>query len=197
MFTPEEIRNGVTGSWRLLLGDPQGLLRFDVTTAGFYRSFGVILLLAVPFVIAGSSERALILETRGIGAEAFPNVAFWIVQTIGFTAGWFAFAVVLAPLARPLGLARTYARLVIARNWSATIGVVPYVVPMLLHLLGFLTTEDFSAFMLAALVFNMGLAFQVTRLAAETSLGLTAALVVLDVLLTMVIGVGVDRIAGL
>lgn len=182
-----EMWNGVLGSWRILRGDAQGMRRFDLSEEGFWRSFGLFVPLLLPVLVGIAAERRLRLATTGIESADFPTVLFLVTQIAGFAVVWYGFPFFLAAIAGPIGLGARFSPLIVARNWSTLLGVVPYAVSALLYAAGLLSPNVFGLLNLIAFLFNIGLGFQVARLAAAVPTGTAVGLVILDLLFTMLV----------
>lgn len=196
MFTPDEIRAGLIGSWRLLKGDARGMTCFDTSIEGFFRSFWVFALLLVPYAISIAGDYKM-QAVRAADPAQFPAGLFLVSEIAGYVLTWFAFPVVLALIARPLGIANRYVPYIVARNWTAPLGTAVYVVPVLLYLFDLVSTRALSGYLLFALLFNLYYSFVVTRIATGAPVAFSAGLVTLDVVLSLLVNALVDRIIGL
>jgi hypothetical protein len=197
MITPDEIRSGVVGTLHLFRGDAGGMRYFDVSTDGFFRSFGVFLLLLVPFVVAIAAQRLMILSGPGWSEPAdFPLLSYFLAQLAAFGAVWVGFPLTVAAMAKPLGLAKTFVPFIVARNWSSLIAVLPFVVINVLYLVGLIDGETVSGLYLFALGFNLYISYQVTRFSAKTPMGMTFGLVALEFALTVLFGILADRLVN-
>ncbi len=196
MIDADEITRSLKGSWRLLLGDPRGMSFFDTSIDGFWRSFGVMILCLPMPLIELSAQRLLPVAGR-IAPEVMQGPLYWLGGLGAYALSWIAYPVLLALLAKPLGIARVYVPYMVARNWTTLIGVVPSLVVTVLFLLGFLPLEAVGPLNLAALGFGLYYAWQVTRIACAAPPGLTGGLVALDFLVSLVVYTAADRLVGL
>ena len=76
MFTSDEIARHAGAAWALFKGDRQGIRAFDMSVEGFWRSFGVIVLLLPAIGIVMAAERSLLLATSAYSQDTFPAGAF-------------------------------------------------------------------------------------------------------------------------
>jgi hypothetical protein len=191
-----ELRNGFSGSWKILKGDPQGMRHFDVSVDGFWRSFGLIVPLLVPVLVGVAAERSLILSRTGMDPRDFPNLLFVAMQLVSYAGAWFGFPLLLAAIAGPLGISGRYSPLVVARNWSSVLGIVPFFVSTLLYAVGLISAQGLGLLTLLSLIFNLYLGYQVTRIAALVQPPAAVGIVALDLVFTLLLANIADRITG-
>ncbi len=196
MFGVAEIVRAFQGSWALFQRREEGLRAFDLTVEGFWRSFGVAVLLIPPLIITSFAERALLLREVGIEPGQFAEGSFWLLQGLGFVVDWLLTPVVLALLARPFGFSSTYVPFVVVRNWTSLLAVCPYLVPAILYLLGIISGGIMVFLTLLAMLTVLYYRFIVVRMALRTSLGLSIGIVLLDFLLSILIGQCLAQIIG-
>lgn len=197
MLSSDEIARSTSAAWALFRGDPAGLRQLDVTFDGFWRSFAVILLLLPAIGILIASERLFILSQTPMSDETFPAGPFVLSRLAAVALDWVDYPIVLALLARPLGLTRRYVPLVVALNWSSLVAVVPITIPSLLHVLGLIGPEATSFFGLFALGVVLRYQYMVTRIAIAGPVGFSIGLVALDYVSGLAIRTLVTGISGL
>ena len=61
MLSGAEIQNGLTGAWRLMIGNAEGLRLLDLTADGFWNSFFAIIV-ALPAMLLGWLPMPMILR---------------------------------------------------------------------------------------------------------------------------------------
>ncbi len=196
MIGGDEIVRALKGSWRLLLGDARGMAFFDLTIGGFWRSFAAMALCLPMPVVELSAQRLLPVAAR-VGPQTLEGPLYWVGGFAAYVLTWIAFPVLLAVVAKPLGLARVYVPYMVARNWTTLLATVPSFVVTAAFLLGLLPLEALGPLNLAALGFGLYYAWMVTRIACATPPGLTAGLVALDFLVSLVVYTAADRLIGL
>lgn len=191
-----EIRAALDGSWLLLRNRPEGMAFFDQSIQGFWRSFGVVVLLIPAFLVARLSVRKLFFEQNLYHPDMFPNGAYWFAHTLGLAADWLLFPVLLAALALPLGISRRYVPFIVARNWTSLLASTPYLVIYSLFLLGILSTEltVFLSYLLLPVI--IWYSYLVTRIALQASLSLAVGIVILDFVLSLLIDQAVGHLWG-
>jgi len=156
-----DIARHVQGLIELASGRSDGLSRFDLSIAGFWRSFALFFLCA-PFYLL------FIAVQRRIGAEqgfSMPDsaVADVIVSLLGNGAGWVAFPAAMVFLARVAGLSASYVPLIIVYNWSAVPITVMQTIPILLYGLGLADLAGASLISLMILPLLLWYLWRVTR----------------------------------
>ncbi|MCX5516622.1 hypothetical protein C3941_22165 [Kaistia algarum] len=127
----------LTGAIELFLGRPSGLKRFDLSFEGFWRSFAALLYILPFFAIVVAADWMTLSQQPD--APALTTLAVARLFDVGLDFG--AMPVVLALLARRLGIQRSYIGYVIVRNWSTLVIVVPQAVISLLFGLGIVSME--------------------------------------------------------
>lgn len=195
MLTREEIARSLSGAWALFLNRREGMQAFDVSADGFFRSFGVILLVLPPYLISVLAEVRL-LEIAGVPAESFPMVWFFAWKIVGLGIDWIALPLVLVVLARPLGIAKRYGAFVVARNWAGPLAMSISVLPSVLFAAGLVGQEVAAILFLATVILVIRYQYLITRIALQTAIAATIGIVVLDLLLSLVIGETINRLAG-
>ena len=196
IFPPGEIGRAIDGALLLLRSDPAGMQRFDVSVEGFWRSFGVLLLLLPAFAIFFAFERAALLSGAVEMAVPYDDTRFYVSRLAALVLGWVDYPLVLALIAGPLGFGRRYVPLVVALNWVSILAVLPMLVPPLLALFGFIDIAMASQLGLFALGLVLWYQYRVTRIAAAAPRLLAAGLVVLDLVLTIGLSDALTALAG-
>lgn len=189
-----EIRAALDGSWLLLRNRPEGMAFFDQSIQGFWRSFGVVVLLIPAYLVAGLADRKLYFERNEYHPDMFPDGAYWVAHTLGLAADWLILPILLAALAMPLGISRRYVPFIVARNWTSLLASTPYLVIYFLFLLGIVSTELTVLLSLLLLPMIIWYSYLVTRIALQASLSLAIGIVVLDVVLSLLIDQAVGRL---
>lgn len=178
----EEIRGGLTGALLLARGNPDAMRWFDLTIAGFWRSF-LALALAYPGVAAMAwCERALLASPPAAGSYLAWESAAYLGESL-------AFPVVMILLARLLRLGGTYVPFIIAYSWSGVWVTVLLLPPLALLSSGLVGFTVGGLLNLLASIAAVYYRWTVTRVSLATS-GLTAlGLVVIDALLSVGIAI--------
>jgi hypothetical protein len=107
-----EMQTAIGGALRLACGDRAGLGAFDASIDGFWRSFRAALVVYPLFlVLVALRVTSAQWETAGVGRVL-------TVETIGFAIAWTAFPLLILQLTRMLGCADRFLRFMVAYNWS-------------------------------------------------------------------------------
>lgn len=194
MIGAREIEASLKGSWLLFLNREDGLKWFDLSVAGFWRSFLVLVLLLPLFWVTSVAEKQLILTETDLVPEDFQATAFWSARLVGLVLDWLALPVLLAAVARPLGIAAAYPAFIAVRNWTSLFVSIPYVLTACLYLAGVMPGGIMYLSWLCLLVMILWFRFQVTRMMLGPSVALALAIVILDFTLSIFIQTAVDRL---
>jgi hypothetical protein len=180
MLTSREIVRSLTGVWLLFRGRSDGLLALDRTVDGFWRSFAVIVLL-LPL-----NALTMFAISRIEGArESFASLFLSGLPVL--VLDWIAFPAALALVARPLGIGRTYASYVVARNWAAPLIAAILMIPFVLQGAGWVETTAAVILSLAAVLVALRFHYVILRVALKTSAAVSVGLLVADFMLTMIL----------
>jgi hypothetical protein len=114
MLTLAEIGPGFYGAWRLALFDPSGMRYFDRSLRGFWRSFMVAILAAVPTALL------IWLHLSGLRVDAGPP-RILAAETIFYVIGWVAFPLVMFYVVPIIDRVDHYLGFIVAYNWASLI----------------------------------------------------------------------------
>lgn len=179
------IRANLAGAWAVMLGREEGLSRLDLTADGFWRSFAVILLI-LPFVVVTMLGEHIIVSAVGAALPPMEGADFaWAFLVM--LADWIAFPVILAILARPLGLAQNYGRFVIARNWSAFITAALAAVLYSIYIAGIVPAGTAPYAILGLLIVSLRFAYKVAKIGLGVPPAVALPVVLVDFLLSLLI----------
>lgn len=195
MPSAAEIQRAFQGAWALLLNRKDGMLAFDLSIDGFYRSFGAVFLLAPLYAIAALAE-ARLLQVDGAPVDGFPYVWFFGWKFAGLGVDWLALPVVLALLARPLGLAARYVPFIVARNWTSPVAMSMSILPSVLYAAGLVGQELAAILFLVVVIGVIRYQYQVVRIALQTTIAMSIAVVAFDLTLSLFLAELMSRLAG-
>ena len=176
-----EVWVALTGALRLARGDPGGLLCFDASEQGFWRSFRAAVL-CYPLY--------LILLAFPIELGDAPQVDAWrvlVVETIHYVISWIAFPLMMLPLVDWLQRSDRFFGFMVAYNLCQVPQTVVFAAIALAGGVGLLSAEgmliaDLIAG-LAALVYE----WYVSRVALAVSRPRAALVILADVVLATVL----------
>ncbi len=185
MFKADEIRRNVSGAWMVMKGDAGGIAQLDTSFEGFWRSFGVfILLLPVIALLTISHFQVLAERSMTIGSNTSGYV---VALLISHALEWVAFPAILAVAARPLRFDQYYVPFIVTRNWASLIFAAVYALPLLLHVLGIIPTGLISLIGLIILIAATYFMFRVTRTCLQVDGAMAAGIIAFDFVLTLAI----------
>ena len=185
IFSLNYIRANVSGAWAVMNGQSEGLGRLDLSIEGFWRSFGVIILILPLIVIAMFGERSIVAHVQ---AEVPPLTGGRIAYNLAVIVfDWLAFPTVFAVLARVLGLSHRYGRFIIARNWATLVTAAIATPVYLLHLAGVLPPTVVPLVLLIVLGVSLRFAYLIARIALDVPVSLALPIVLVDFLLSILI----------
>lgn len=189
MIDLAEIQRSFRGAWRIALGDFRGMEEFDVSAAGFWRSFQAIILM-IPADLLVLAAYARFAEEEGESAAEPFSAGALVLEEVWSILGWIAFPLLLFFAARQLGIADRYAPFVVARNWGGALATLPFAAVSGLYLIGLLN----GAIASLALLVVMLVVIRYLYLLARASLGapplFCGAIVAADILVGLLVTSG-------
>lgn len=190
MLTFAEIANALQGSVMLARRDTAGYSRFDISADSFWRSFLAIALVAPLYLAVSSLGGDPAAGTGPVDVET-PSM---LVRLMVLAAEWVAYPAAMALVTRLLGVQHNYVPYVIVYNWTSVLAMAAVTPPFLLNAFGLIDTQMtiylFVALSLAVIYYR----WYIARTALDTS-GLTAAgIVAFDMVFSMLVGMGVERL---
>lgn len=189
----DEFVRSIGAAWRLFLSDPRGMLGFDLSVDGFWRSFGAIFPI-LPFYLCVVLVERQVRFADPASAAGVSEAYFFVVRALIVAVDWVALPILLGLFARQLGVAQNYASFIIARNWASVLVVVPDTAVTLLFGLGVVSREIAAFLSLAVLLVILRYRYFVARIALGVGIGFAIAITIADLLLSLVINVGLDRL---
>ena len=186
MVTVEEVGRSLRGAAALVSRRPDALDAFDVSAAGFARSFAAFGFTVPAFVVTLALER----RTLGLSIEGlavFDQVPLVIAVGLGHLVSLAALQFTMMFVLRGGPFASRYAAFAVATNWVAAFGSIVLALPSALFLMGLephglaaLLTLAFGAIVLEAQWFA-------TKITLGVRSGIAAQVVVLGLALQIVI----------
>jgi hypothetical protein len=174
MIRAAEILAGFYGSVLLAKRRTEGLELFDATPRGFWRSFWAVGMIALPL---------LLLE--GLHGVFAGNTALAVlIRAIAMVIEAVAFPLAMASVARELGHEDRYIRFVVAYNWSSLVRVAALFPVALITA----ALPQFQPLLLAVLALSLLYEGYIAHVALEVGPGMSAAIVLLDVLIEEAVG---------
>lgn len=133
MPTSEAIQQYLTGAWRLMRGQSDGLDLLDISSDGFWNSFFAIVLVLPVF---GVNWVTLANELAAAGDSLGWRFGIVLRLAVADILAWILPIVLLAAAAGPLGISDRFVPYVIASNWGSVITGWLMLPPALMELVG-------------------------------------------------------------
>jgi len=167
-----EIRYSLQGAWRLFRRDPAGIILFNPTLAGYWRSFWAAIIVAPAFVLLD------VLVNHG---QAEYDLRYLLIHLIAYVIDWTAFPVAMLSVADGMGKRSLYLRYIAAYNWSSLVQMACLLPTALLaiaipHPVTLLLAQGITVWLLVYRAY-------IARIALQTGWGMPIAIVLLDILL--------------
>ena len=183
----EEIVNSLFGSLRLACGDKNGMNYFNTSHLGFWRSFTAAIIVAPIF--------ALLLSVRyAVSSNDVNLFRFVLIYAIAYIIGWVAFPIIINYVTDVLGHGKKFVRYIIIYNWASLLQnfiYLPFAILVEAQLIHG-TAASIIGLCLLSLVF-LYTAF-ITKTALEVSNGIAAAIIVFDLILSVIISATTQKV---
>lgn len=177
MTAGREMRSALAGAFRLARGDRGALELFDRSLEGFWHSFRAAFI-CYPFF--------LLLLTMRVDARAWEmagGLRIVIVETIGYVIAWTAFPLIMLSVTRWIGRADHFFEFMVPYNWCQVPQSLLFVVIGIETASGLSSPPATQGIELAAAVAVLVYEWFIARVALDTSGGLAAAVVAIDLVL--------------
>ena len=181
-----EVQLALAGCLRLARGDRGGLSCFDRSLEGFWRSFRAAVICYPLYLVL------LVMRVSGAEWERSGSWRIITVETIGYVISWVAFPLLMLNVVRWIGRAHRFFDFMVPYNWCQVPQSVLFVLVGLESASGILGAQVGEAIDIVAALATLVYEWFIARVALDT----TGGAAVLVVLLDLVLGVFVSRIAG-
>ena len=188
MLSGSEILHGLTGSWRIVLRDPEAPKHFNLSTEGFFHSFWALALSLPVVFFSTTSLWRLAREIDPSDDTGFPSFA--IVQLGGTLFYWAAFLSAMIAVSRQLKLDAHYAPYVVTFNWGTLFTSIVFAVPLLLYSIGLASGRGAMMLTLPALGILAWYRWQIAREVLGATTSATVGILLLDFALGVVMDQG-------
>jgi hypothetical protein len=196
MSLVREIRRALEGALRLFLFDAGGLRYFNMSIAGFWRSFLATLIAAPLIMVVVVLQDALVRATAEPDMAVAPLATKLGVEIFTYPVGVVLFPIAMIGLSRLLKVTDRYVPYIIAYNWSSVVTALIGLFPLLLFATGFADARSSVAALLGINLVIVVYLWFIARASLAVS-GLTAAgLVAIDVLLSFLLEGIADQLSG-
>jgi len=142
MFLPDplEIGRSIGAVVSLARGDAGGLARLDLSFRGFWRSFGVAILV-LPFALFFTYAERRMWPTAKPDIPVPQPLIHYIAEVLAFVVYWEALPLAMILITRQLHLTARFVPFIVAWNWSNVVTALLLTPPIALYLLGIASTE--------------------------------------------------------
>jgi hypothetical protein len=181
-----EVRQALVGALRLARGDHRGLLCFDRTVDGFWRSFRAAVI-SYPLYLMLLSMRVTVVEWERSG-----GLQIAAVETIAYVIAWAAFPLLMMTVTQWIGRAHRYFDFMVAYNWSQVPQSALFVLVGIETEIGVLGAPAAQVIEIAAAIAVLVYEWFIARVALDTTAPAAAFVVFVDLLL----GVFVNHVAS-
>lgn len=190
----EQIETYFAGSWRMMTGHRDGMDRFDMSADGFWHSFHAITVALPPLLVswvAYALDMSQGIEDQGLRVD--------IVISAGITdiAAWILPIVVLALVARRLGLARRFAAYVIASNWGGSLLCWIALPPTLIRLVWPAARDLSLALSLVVFAAELVLSYRLAQVALQRPHGFALPLFIALTAISLAVTVTLQSLFGI
>ena len=186
MTLSNEIFSSLTGAWRLLLLDRNGMGRFNLSITGFWRSFFAAVLVSPAYFAAMGA---------GATGDAAPE-GLALVRSLQYVAGWTVFPIIMIPVVVLMKWTDRYVHYIVAYNWSSVI-MIALMLPVSLISQAFRHGQTgvtaIDALYFTVFLVTLGYSWFIARTALRIEPFTAVAIVLLDLITAIAISVVGNR----
>lgn len=176
----------------VFFGRAEAVESVDASMTGFWRSFQLLPIGLLPYIVIAIGEYAWLDETMNAAEQAASQTDFFISRLLSFVLEWLLFPLLLIPLARWLTLTQSYVRYVVVRNWSNVPLLTIYAALSLLYLAGFFGETVFLVLSLVSFGLGLRLRWLALRWALQSDVTTSVMLILADVTLSFALAAWID-----
>ena len=159
--------------------DARGLAPFEASQRGFWRSFWAAVI-CLPVAIA-------IVAINMVEAPHAAPIHYILLQALDFAIGWLLWPLAVFYLIEWLGKGERYYHYMVPFNWFQIAQILVMLPSNVLALTPIARSNSFALLWLASLLLLCGYEWFITRRALQVPPGNAAALVLIDLLLTVLL----------
>ena len=182
MLSAREAATSLYGAYRLARFDTRGMTYFEISLAGFWRSFYAAVIVAPVFAV-------LLVMRYAAGGGDVDGVRFAAVEAIAYVIAWVAFPLVMVTLARLLDREERYLGYIVAYNWASVLQNGLYLPFVMLGVAGVIPAETAGPLSLITLSLILVYGWFIAKVALDLGAGSAVALVALDRVLSVFIDI--------
>lgn len=195
------VRSQIGVALRVARFEPGAVHDFDHSVDGFFRSFFAIVLCAPFYLFAVLAQRRIAenapteMPSLDAGTPLAITPGYILFESFSYLANWLAFPIAMILIVRLIDATTRYAPFVVAYNWTACVVMFVSFVPQLLYLAGVIPITAVLGLYLPILIFAAVYEWRVAREALEISGWSAAGIVLIDYLLSSLVGMVIERLA--
>jgi hypothetical protein len=178
--TLPEVTRALYGAYRLARLDTGGMAYFDVSADGFWKSFFAAVIIAPLYLLF------LLLHYQAAGIDA-PFIRYISLEVIAYVVSWALFPLVMAGVTKFLQREEKFIAYIVAYNWATVWQNAFYLPIQILVAAGILSPEAGSTIGISVLMAVLFYVWFITRTALGVPVSTAVALVVLDLILTVMV----------
>ncbi len=190
-LTVKYVLKSLDGAWGIAARDADALKNFDLSARGFWNSFAAAALAAPFWLWFSLSQQAYLADLAAASSREYiqpPLGIFLIAEGFAYIFGWILFPLMIIPITKILQVKQKYATYIIVHNWSMVLVYFLLAMPpVALFNLGLISIETKGFLDLTTLFLELAYMWVIARTVLEISIASALAIVVLDVLLSILI----------
>ena len=180
MALSQDTTSALYGAYRLARADAGGMVYFDTTIDGFWRSFIAAALVAPLF--------ALFLAIRfNTGDFVISPFRFAAVETIAYVIAWLIFPLIMFHVCQAIEREQEFIGYIVAYNWASVWQNLAYLPFVILSELGYLSAGAGRTMGMLVLVLVMLYTWFITKTALRVTGVLATGLVILDFVVSIIL----------
>ena len=185
MISFREIASGLYGACRLARLDTGGMVWFDATLSGFWKSFFAAVLAAPLYALLTALN--LLDDTGRELLETAGGMRVFFIEIFAYVIGWVLFPLVMIRITDLLQRQQEYFGFIVAYNWAGVLQIAVFLSVVALNISGILPAAVGNFLSMIVLFAVLYYQWFITRTALRTGTGQAVALVFLDMVLSILI----------
>jgi len=186
----KELASSLYGAYRLARFDAAGLNYFNISVTGLWNSFFAAILIAPLFGLL------ILLQFGNLSIEPSPGpVRFGLAHGIGYVISWTIFPLLMLTVTKLLKREVHFVRYITVYNWTSVLQNALYMPLAILAQMGALPPDAGTFLGLIVLTAVMFYVWFVTRVTLELAPGTAAAIVVFDLVVSIIVTSWTDTVA--
>lgn len=185
MISLREIATGLYGAYRLARLDAGGMAWFDRTLPGFWKSFFAAALAAPLYALLTTLH--LLDDTGRELLETAGSIRVFLIEALAYVIGWVLFPLVMIRITDLLQRQQEYFGFIVAYNWAGVLQIAIFLPVVALNISGLIPLAGGNFLSMVVLFAILYYQWFITRTALRTGAGAAAAIVCLDMALSILV----------